>query len=267
MGLVNYSFFSKSLGMLTNIAVIIPTFSGMYSEKDIREIYPEGKKFKTLYVLHGASDDCNFYVRNTGIERYANERGFAVVMPEVLLSSYSDMKHGGKYFTYLSEELPALVEALFPLSKAKEDHYVVGNSMGAQGAMKWALRCPEFFNAAAGMSGVASLEDLGLLKMLEIEEVGFFANSMRNAFGTVEQYINSENDLRYLARKLVDSNGYIPKLYSCCGTEDFTYEGCLKFRDYASEIGLALVYQEGPGGHTWEFWDLWLRRIIEWMGL
>ncbi len=140
---------------------------------------------------------------------------------------------------------------------------VVGNSMGSHGSLKWALRCPEFFGAAAGMSGVGGLDDLGFLKKLDIEG----ANPIRNAFGIADHYFNSKNDLKYLAKKLVDNNNYIPKLYSCCGTEDFTYEGCIKFRDYANEIGLPLVFEEGPGAHIWEFWDLWIKKVIQWMGL
>ena len=30
---------------------------------------------------------------------------------------------------------------------------------------------------------------------------------------------------------------------------------------------LPLTYEVGTGGHTWEFWDFWLLRIIDWMGL
>ncbi len=264
MGLINYSFYSKVLGMQTRIAVVLPTFTGGRKDASIEEIYPKGRKFRTLYVLHGGSDDCTYYYRNTSIERLANEGGFAVVMPEVLLSFYCDMKHGAKYFTYLSEELPAVVEAIFPLSAKREDRFVVGNSMGSHGTMKWALRRPDFFAAAAGMSGVGGLEDLGIFMARFNDEK---SNPVLSSFGTFEQYKNSENDLKFLAKQLVDSGKSIPRLFSCCGTEDFTYEGSIKFIEYAKEIGLEITYEEGPGGHSWDFWEHWLRRIIEWMDI
>lgn len=25
------------------------------------------------------------------------------------------------------------------------------------------------------------------------------------------------------------------------------------------------TYDEGPGAHTWAFWDKWVRRAIQWM--
>ncbi len=254
MALINYTFYSQVLRTQTKVAVVIPT----------REVFPEGKKFRTLYILHGGSDDCTYYVRNTGIERFATEGKFAVVMPEVQNSFYSDMKHGPKYFTYISQELPALMEAVFPLSGKREDHFLVGNSMGSHGAMKWGLRCPEFFNAVAGMSGVGGADEMEIFKARFAAKEN---NTILNAFGRLEQYKNSENDLKFLAKKLVESGKSMPRYYSCCGTEDFTYDGVIKFQAYAKEIGFPLVYEEGPGAHTWDFWDQWLRRIIDWMGI
>lgn len=262
MALIKYTFNSKVLSEQVNIAVVLPTFCGAHADKSLDEIYQSGKKLRTLYVLHGGSDDCTFYVRNTSIERYACEGGFAAVLPEVKLSFYSDMRYGEKYFTYLSEELPLVVQSLFPLSEKSEDHFVVGNSMGSHGAMKWAFRCPEFFNAAAGMSGVSGLEDLGFLDMMSCSE----NTPVKNAFGTPEEFLQSENDLKYLAKKLVESGKRIPHLYSCCGTEDeLTYKGSKEFTTFAKEIGLPLTWDKGPGKHNWEFWDPWLKKIIQWM--
>lgn len=261
MGLINYTFFSQVLREQVKVSVVLPTYSRWNTKGTVEEFYKMGKKYKTLYVLHGGSDDCTTYYRNTNIERYADGNCFAVVMPEVKNSFYSNMKHGPKYFDYLSKELPSVMEAVFPLSDKREDRYVVGNSMGSHGTFKWVLNCPEFFNAAAGMSGVG-----------DVEEMGFFAGravgSVPNAFGTVEDYRGSMNDLKKLAKDLAESDIEKPRLFSCCGTEDYPYyQGTVLFKKYADEIGLPLTYESGPGGHTWEFWDFWLLKIIDWMGL
>lgn len=260
MGLINYTFFSQVLREQVKVSVVLPTYSLWGTREPMEKFYEKGKKYKTLYVLHGGTDDCTLYYRNTGIERYGQEGGFAVVMPEVKNSFYCNMKYGQNYLDYITKELPAVMEAVFPLSNQREDHYVVGNSMGSHGAMKWALNCPEFFHAAAGMSGVG-----------DVEEMGFFLGQpngrVLEAFGTVRDYRGSRNDLKYLARKLVESDGVKPRLFSCCGTEDPYYEGTVMFHKYAREIGMPLTYETGPGGHSWEFWDQWLLRIIDWMGI
>lgn len=260
MGLINYTFFSHVLREQVRVSVVLPTYSPWSSKDSLEDYYKVGKKYKTLYVLHGGSDDCTSYYRNTGIERYADNNNFALVMPEVKNSFYSNMKYGPNYFDYISKELPSVMESVFPLSDKSQDRFVVGNSMGSHGAFKWVLNCPEFFNAAAGMSGVGDAQEMGFLE-------GRAKGRAGDAFGNLEDYKGSMNDFKKLAKDLVESGKRIPRLFSCCGTEDPYYQGTVLFKEYADEIGIPLTYETGPGGHTWEFWDLWLTRVIDWMGL
>jgi S-formylglutathione hydrolase FrmB len=95
-----------------------------------------------LYLLHGLSDDDTAWLRRTSIERYVSELGLAVVMPQVHRSFYSDELHGLRYWTFLSDELPQLVDSFFHVSTRREDTFVAGLSMGGYGALKWALRQP-----------------------------------------------------------------------------------------------------------------------------
>ena len=65
-------------------------------------------EYKTLYLLHGLSDDQTIWMRRTSIERYASERGIAVVMPTVLRSWYTDTADGAAYLKFITEELPSV---------------------------------------------------------------------------------------------------------------------------------------------------------------
>ena len=67
------------------------------------------QKYPTLWLLHGATDDQTTWQRRTSIERYVAPLGLAVVMPSAHLSSYTDMAHGGAFYTYIVEELPVLM--------------------------------------------------------------------------------------------------------------------------------------------------------------
>src|SRR6476619_7886720 len=104
-----------------------------------------------LYLLHGLSDDDTIWLRRTSIERYVAALGLAVVMPQVHRSFYTDEAYGNRYWTYLSEELPEIVHGFFRLSRRREDTFVAGLSMGGYGALKWALRDPGRFAAAASL--------------------------------------------------------------------------------------------------------------------
>src|SRR5213080_4930690 len=122
-----------------------------------------------LYLLHGLSDDDTIWLRRTSIERYVAPLGLAVVMPQVHRSFYTDQASGGNYWTFLSEELPELVGTLFRVSQRREDTFVAGLSMGGYGAVKWALRQPDRFAAAASLSGgldVAALSQVDWRKRL-----------------------------------------------------------------------------------------------------
>ena len=86
---------SRTLAMQVAVNVIIPDRKTAYGEED--------KPYKTLYLLHGLSDDYSIWMRRTSIERYANEHGIAVVMPSVTRSWYSNTAYGAKYFSFVAE--------------------------------------------------------------------------------------------------------------------------------------------------------------------
>ncbi|MBE5929333.1 MAG: esterase [Lachnospiraceae bacterium] len=255
MGVVRYTFFSSVLREQTNIMAIIPTYEPWKNSEGCSEFYKNYDKKKTLYILHGGSDDSSLYLRRTNIEEYAYERNMAVIFPEVRNSFYSNMIYGKKYFDFLTEELPRVVENVFPLSDKREDRFVLGNSMGSHGAFKWALNRPDFFAAACGMSGAGDLEELGFYDRMPDRIV--------NAFGTLEEYRESYNDFKYLCRKLLKEGADIPRFYACCGVSDGFYDGAKKFALDMKAEGFPIEFDEGEGGHVWSFWDRWLPIMMD----
>ena len=250
MGVVRYTFYSKVLGEQVNTMLILPSFEPWRDHDGAKVFYGNYGKKKTLYLLHGGSDDCSLYLRRTRIEEYAMEYDLAVVMPEVRNSFYANMVHGKNYFTFLSEELPQVMENIFPLTNQSEERFVLGNSMGSHGAFKWALNRPDFFAAAGGMSGAGDLVELGFYDR-NLERV-------ENAFGTVEEFRKSQNDFKYLVRKHLEEGTKVPRFYSCCGKQDSFYKGAKLFADYAKNLGFPIEFEEGDGGHQWAYWDKWL---------
>lgn len=255
MALFQCRFFSEVLGLSTSMTVILPEPAqsqiGM-SAPAIAGPYP------TLYLLHGMSDDDTIWLRRTSIERYVSGMGLAVVMPQVDLSFYTDMAYGNNYWTFVSEELPRLCRSFFPLSERREDTFVAGLSMGGYGAFKLALRKPETFSAAASLSGALDIanrrHDLPLFQRI-------FGES--GPKGT-------DNDLLALLdplAKAMQEGKPVPKLYQCCGTEDFLYEDNQTFRDACTRAGLPLTYEEGPGSHEWGYWDAKIQDVLKWLPL
>jgi S-formylglutathione hydrolase FrmB len=181
-------------------------------------------------------------------------------MPGVGNSFYADMVHGERFWTYVSEELPALVRMIFPLSSARGNNFVAGLSMGGYGALKLGLRKPECFAAAASLSGALDMA----WNVLD-SEVPFV--SFSDIFGDVTKVKNSDNDLFAVVERLKTAKKDIPRLYQACGVDDFLYDQNIRFRDHVRQLGLDLVYEEGPGEHTWEFWDTYIQKVIAWLPL
>jgi S-formylglutathione hydrolase FrmB len=258
MALFHCDFFSEVLGLSTSMDVVLPQPTtgqiGMASAGGKR-------KHPTLYLLHGLSDDHTIWQRRTSIERYVAPLGLAVVMPAVERSFYADTAFGHRYWTFASEELPALARSFFPLSEARDDNFVAGLSMGGYGALKLALRRPDRFAAAASLSG--ALDMAGQARAAEKE----WRTELQNVFGDLNALAGGDNDLMHLAEELARSPALKPALYQWCGTEDFLYQDNLRFRDHARRLGLPLTYEEGPGTHEWSFWDRQIQRVLEWLPL
>lgn len=252
MGFVKYRFFSKILVMETEVNLVMPETKTL----------PE-KKYPVLYLLHGAGGDCDSWMRNSSIERYAQNNQMAVVMPSAYNSCYADMVHGIPYFTFLSEELPKRLEYMFPISDQAEDRFVAGLSMGGRGAFVWAMRRPEFFKGAVCLSGSLDVSSMARRMREQGDEAAL--KRFSNAFGNVES-LAPENDVYLLARRLSESKEPYPEFLYMCGTEDVRYEEqYLPFLSYCKEIGLKMDSMEGHGAHDFAYWDTAIRQALPWM--
>ena len=237
MAFVDLKIFSDALGMQTDVYVIIP------------ERRKAGEIPKTLYLLHGLSDDNTIWMRRTSIERYAEKYGICVVMPFAGKSFYCDMKYGMKYYTYIAKELPEIMKTLFGLSDDRENNFVAGLSMGGYGALKLALREKGRFCAAAGLSAACDIATR--------REKSYYPT----VFGDEEA--PWDDNLFELAARSGDETK--PRIYLGVGTEDFLYEENQRFKAHLLSLGYDLTYRESPGAHSWDFWDEYIKYVLEWM--
>jgi S-formylglutathione hydrolase FrmB len=249
MALFHANFFSETLGMQSNADVILP------------DRPKSGERLPVLFLLHGLSDDHTIWQRRTSIERYAQPHNIAVVMPNGHRSFYTDMAQGGRYFSYMADELPTLMQSFFPISDRREDTFVAGLSMGGYGAFKLALNRPKQYAAAASLSGALDMAR-------RTEEA--FSDLMKCVYGGPEPLRKEPHNLLKIAERMRRSPALrrsCPLLYQACGTEDFLYQDNLTFRDAAFAAKLPLTYVEGPGTHEWGYWDARIQDVLRWLPL
>lgn len=248
MALLHVTIDSKVLERETQLEVILPETPrgqiGMHSVS--------ARSCPTLYLLHGMSDDHTIWQRRTSIERYAAQYGLAVVMPGTDLGWYTDMQEGEGYFTYISQELPAICRDLFPqMSARREDTWAAGLSMGGYGALKCALRAPQTFGRAVSLSGAPDITHMP-------DETYW-----RDIFGPKEHIAGSFNDLFAAASELPATQR--PPLLMWCGTEDKLLECNRAFRDHLLRLGYDITYYESEGCHAWEWWDMHIQAALKWL--
>ena len=246
MALLHIDFFSTMLRRSTQMDVILP------------DSFADGQeRLKTLYLLHGMTDDYTIWQRRTAIERYADAYGIAVVMPDARLSWYTDTFAGEKYFSFIADEVVEQSRRILPLlSRKKEDTFIAGLSMGGYGALKCALKRTDTFCKAASLSG--ALDIFGMTKLdppLGTQEY------WEDIFGPLENIKGSENDLFAIAEACENR----PELLMWCGTEDFLYNMSVSMGDHLKKLGYRLEYSESSGDHQWKYWDREIVHVLDWM--
>lgn len=228
---------------------------------EVNVIYPaaSGAPEKVLYLLHGLSDDASIWCRRTSIERYAEKRGVAVIMPDGGRGFYTDALRGARYWSYIAEELPELVHGIFKLPEARKTTFAAGLSMGGYGALKLGLRHPERFAAVGALSAVADVRH-----RLRAKDTEAWRTELHLIFGGGARLAADGNDLFALAEAAVGSGKKLPKIISFCGTEDRLLQDNRRFNAHLERLNYPEFHAyERPGAHTWEFWDAHIAEVLD----
>ena len=128
-----------------------------------------------LYWLSGLTCNEQNFITKAGAQRYAAEHGIAIVCPDTSprgddvadAEGYDLGKGAGFYvnatqapwaahyrmYDYVVDELPALVEANFPVTSARA---ISGHSMGGHGALVVALRNPGRYRSVSAFSPIVA---------------------------------------------------------------------------------------------------------------
>lgn len=260
MSLISMELNSECLTRKASVNIILPELN--------EERRLANGKFPVLWLLHGATDDQTMWQRFTSVELYAQKRGIAVVMPAVETSFYTNTD-GGRYFDYVTEELPRMLAEYLPISTERADNFIAGMSMGGHGTMKIGFTKPEQY-AAMGVFSCANFIDIcpdmapggkrHPLNFIRWQVFGMEDGNLEPVHGTV-------NDNRYLARLASESGKPLPRIFGCCGTADGCHDAEKEDFAYFSTLPnpFDVVFFDSPGFHYFDFWDEWLKVFIQWL--
>lgn len=215
--------------------------------------------FPVLYLLHGNTDDATSWLYRSNIERYAQARRIAVIMPDAGKSYYSNEVNGEKYFSFVADELPELAGAMFRLSFRREDTFVGGISMGGYGALKCALVRPERFAGCMALSAVTDIESRMRLDCRAGNDARW-----RGICGE-KLIVSSDMDIFRLIENNRNFVNVCPKFYIACGKNDELFEQNLRLKDSLDKHRVDYTFEQAGAGHEWGFWDVAIQRGLDCM--
>lgn len=262
MALLQVSFFSKSLMRTVPVTVVLPVDKIFFLGMPVREEKP----FKTLYLLHGIFGNHTDWVSGTNIQRWAEEKDLAVVMPSGENSFYVDNPGEGRDFgRFTGEELVEVTRKMFPLSRRREDTYIAGLSMGGYGAIRNGLKYHETFGCIAGLSAALITDSLD-----QRQDDGNFLNSRTYAegcFGDLAKVAESDMNPKWLVKKLKEQDVKFPAIYLACGESDTLLGVNEELNACLEKAGVPATYEVGPGAHEWDFWNRHIKKVLDWLPL
>lgn len=263
MALIQVNYLSECLMRTVPVNVILPvdklTFPGMPKREE--------KPYKTLYLLHGIFGNYTDWVSGTKIQRWAEEKDLAVVMPSGDNMFYVDQEDSHNFYgEFIGKELVDMTRKMFPLSRKREDTYIAGLSMGGYGALRNGLKYSETFGCIASLSGAMVVDHIAE----RTDDVPFFIDSRsfaRSIFGDLDKAEESDKNPKWLVKKLKEEGKDIPRIYLTCGLQDSLLEANQEMRDFLKEQGADVTYTEGEGAHEWDFWNRSIKDVLEWLPL
>ncbi|CAA0082260.1 S-formylglutathione hydrolase YeiG [Zhongshania aliphaticivorans] len=135
----------------------------------------DGTKVPAVYWLSGLTCSDENFMQKSGAQRVAAELGIAIIAPDtsprgddVADNDSYDLGTGAGFYVnasqapwnrhyrmydYVVEELPALIEASFPISDRKS---ISGHSMGGHGALTIALKNPLQYQSVSAFSPISN---------------------------------------------------------------------------------------------------------------
>ena len=252
--------FSNTLEMDTTVSVITPNHLA------------GNQPYKVAYVLHGLCGNSSSWLDYSLLPLYAMNGNTIYILPDAARSFYTDMKHGFRYFTYITEELPQICRSVFHISAERENTAILGCSMGGYGALKCALTKPEQYGlCGAFSSGCLFLkENMAFIQTQGLEAAAQvfgrqLMNDIPSAFGEHLEW-QPEYEISELA-KSAKERGLLPQLYLTCGTEDHFYPDHLRFCRQLDDMGIAYDFEAWQAKHDLYYFNDALKKAIDRFGL
>lgn len=231
------------------------TFHSDSLQRDIsyRAVFPTNisteKRLPVLYLLHGGGGNYRDWTNYSDVAKFA-EHEMILVMPEGNSSYYvnSATRTEDRYEDYITRDLIDDVEKRFPAASERKNRAIAGVSMGGFGAVILALKHPDLYYFAGGLSSALDVPS----RPFSIKRMGQYRQHVA-IFGSWGSATRRENDPYQIARSVDPFQ--VPYLFLSCGDQEGLLPANKKFVSILQERNFKYEFHAGPGGHNWNQWN------------
>ncbi len=276
MSTMRFNYRSQILGYYLDVTVVMPTdglsFCGPEEQlrinprlntSTVKPQYRPGMKFQTVYFMHGGGDEDSLVGRYTNAERYAQDNCVMLVIPNVVHSFGAHCLYGRDYSAFITDELPVVIQSLFPSSPKREDNFIMGYAMGGNAALGNAFMRPENYAMCVDISGGIGYT-LDTDRMVRDLSKPHHLPEYNHAFGPAETFPGSVNDIGAIAEKLVKEGVELPFFTVICGSEEFIRQRVEGDVRRLKELGIPHKYIVAEGyDHNFDMWEDWTRKTLD----
>ena len=239
------SFHSASLQRDMPYRVILPTN------------FSPGQKLPVVYLLHGGAGTYRDWSNYSDVSQFAAQ-GLLLVMPQADESYYMNaaQRPADKYEDYITRDLVADVQRLFPAAADRGRRAIVGVSMGGFGAITLAMKHLDLYGFAAGISSAIDVPS----RPFSLKRMSQYRGHAQ-IFGPWGSPTRKAND-PYLLAASVDPAG-MPYFYLTCGEQEGLLPANQRFAALLKKRGFKSEFHPGAGGHDWNQWNRRLPELFE----
>jgi putative tributyrin esterase len=215
-----------------------------------------GTRLAVVYLLHGGDGDFRDWSNYSDVSRFA-EHEFILVMPEGDESYYTNSTEHpqDRYEDYIVNDLISDVETRFPVASGRANRAIAGLSMGGFGAVKLALKHPDLFAFAGGLSSALDVPS----RPFSFKRIGQYRH-YESIFGPWGSGTRRDNDPYVLARSADPAE--TPYLFLTCGDKESLLPANRSFAKILEERKFRCEFHVVPGGHNWNQWNARLDELF-----
>jgi enterochelin esterase-like enzyme len=250
--LERHSVQSKILHQNINYSVLLPD-----------HYYENQQKFPVIYLLHGIGGNgeswttrCNVNGLIDSLKESHSISDFIYVMPDAQNSYYiNNYDSSFCYEDFFVKEFSPFIDSAYRTKPNRENHALIGLSMGGFGAAILGVKHPDIFGSVIIMSG--SLRDSAIVVNMPQEMYEHYYGKVigHGLIGDARITNHWKQNSPYY---LIDSLSAVPlrntNWYIDCGISDSRLPANESFHRLLMNYQIPHELHIKQGGHNWEYW-------------